>query len=79
VHRHVPEIGFGRFRYIHFLNNAAVAGDTGAIRERQNFGRIGRSDENRNAVIGEFVDEPVVLNYSADVDASCRLVEDPLP
>ena len=50
--------------------------DQHAVGEADQFGHLGRDQDDADAACRELVDQPVDLRLGADVDAARRLVED---
>jgi hypothetical protein len=49
--------------------------DQDAIGKADQFGQLGRTEEDRSAAVGEVPDEPIDLALRTDVDAAGRVVE----
>ena len=57
-------------------DEAAFAHDEDAVGEAQDLGKLGGDHQDRDALAGELVEQPVDLGLRADVDPARRLVDD---
>ena len=55
------------------------AHDDDAVADADDLRQVGRDDEDRDAAVGEIVDDRIDLRLGADIDAARRLVEDQRP
>src|SRR5262245_46493464 len=67
---------FGGFGSVELAGDLAAGHDQHTIGDGEDFGEVGRNQNDRRSAIGQFDEQTVNFGFGADIDAAGRLIDE---